>query len=1039
MTFQTQLNKSLEANAHRTAIEHGDKKTTYAELLDRANAVTSFLLEQGLSKETVVGVSLRNRADLIAAMIGIANARCVFVLLDFLLPAQRLRSMIANLQPALVIQSDEMQPLPGLEENNVPVHSFENIVPNGSAHPQYPEHDPDDSLYIYFTSGSTGVPKGIIGKNSSLQQFIEWEVGTFNIDHNSRFSQFVSPYFDAFLRDVFTPLSAGGTICIPPAGEEFFSPDKMIPWIDQSRIQLIHCVPSIFRVFNDASLTPDHFKHLKYILLSAEKLIPSELTNWYNTFGSRVQLINLYGTTETTMVSSFHRVMPEDVTKARIPIGYPIGKAKLLISNHDFVPCQPLETGDLYIVSKYTTKGYLKNPDLTNEKFLVINKGTPDEMIAYKTGDKARLLANGEVELIGREDRQIKLRGIRIELDEVERLLVQSDLVKNAVVIKHTEKNGDEALIAFFIPKEASNAELPNILQQHFENHLPKYMVPSGIFEVQEFPLLTNGKIDYMKLVNNINASKVVESADEVEIKLVKIWKDIVGDKTISTDASFHRMGGNSLSIMKLIGKIYKEFNVRISLGELFDNLTVQKQVEFIKRSFKDNLYVISKVPQKPSYNVSTAQERTYFQYQLDKTSTAYNLPVAWEIRGEFDKDQMAQAFKLLVDRHEALRTTFAFDNGKLQQYIHPSVNFELEEKHQVDDDRLEDAVKEFVRPFDLNTGPLFRCGIIYTKRGKKMLVADFHHIICDGMSQVNLFNDFIRYYDGAKLPALSLQYKDYAEWEHNFKSTEEYITHREFWLRSFEGDIPTLDLPTIHAGNGELTDKGGSVRFEIDYENLRPFLNFLRREEITNFAGLVSLYYLFLSQLTGQEDIVIGVASAGRMQVEVEKIVGMFVKVLPIRYTAETDVSFADFVKNIKKYLIQATGKQVYDISNIVTEINKNRVTPVERLYDASFAFLNFHDTPEDDNQQFVAYNFDLTASKIPLTLIASEHKDGFRFRMQYSAAHFTRSDMEMLMQQFQALIEHTAQNIDAKLMDLIGGSEVTGNVMEDDISFNI
>lgn len=1038
MTFQTYLNKSLEANRDRVAIEHGEKKITYAELLARANAITSFLLEQRLEKEMIIGISLRSRADLVAAIIGVANARCVFVLLDFSLPPQRLKSMIANLKPAFIIQSDDVQPLAGVDDNNVPVQSFEEIITTANAGAlQYPECDGNDSLYIYFTSGSTGVPKGIIGKNSSLQQFIEWEVETFGINSESRFSQFVSPYFDAFLRDVFTPLCAGGTICIPPANEEFFSPDKMIPWIDGSRIELIHCVPSIFRVFNDASLTSDRFKNLKYILLSAEKIIPSELTNWYNAFGTRVQLINLYGTTETTMVSSFHRVAPEDIDKARVPIGHPIGKAKLLVSNNDFVPCQPLETGDLYIVSKYTTKGYLNNPELTNEKFILINKGTPDETIAYKTGDKARVLANGEVELIGREDRQIKLRGIRIELDEVERILVQSEHVRNAVVVKHTEKNGDEALIAFFIAKESGNGELLNILQQHVENHLPKYMVPAGIFEVQEFPLLSNGKIDYTKLVNNINASKVVESTDEVEIKLLKIWKDIVGDKPIDTDASFHRMGGNSLSIMKLIGKIYKEFNVRISLGELFDNLTVQKQVAFIKRSSKDNLYVIPKTPQKPSYNVSAAQERTYFQFELDKNSTAHNLPVAWEVRSEFDKNRIEQAFRLLVERHEGLRTTFALDNGRLQQYIHATVNFDLEEINDVEDALLYETVTNFVRPFDLNNGPLFRCGVIYTRKGKKMLVADFHHIICDGMSQVNLFGDFIKFYNGEKIQPLPLQYKDYAEWEYNFKFTEEYITHREFWLRSFEGDIPTLDLPTVHT-IGE-TGRGGSVTFGIKYDDIRPFMDFLGREGITTFPGLLSFYYLFLSQLTGQEDIVIGVASAGRIQEEMEKVVGMFVKVLPIRYAAETDMSFADFVRSIKQFLIEATSKQVYDISNIVMEINKNRVSPVENLYEASFAFLNFNDETPETAEQFAVYDFELTASKLPLTLIASEHPGSFKFRLQYSAAHFTRSDMEMLVKQFQLLVENAARNMDAKIMELIGAGEVVPDLMEDDISFNI
>jgi mycobactin peptide synthetase MbtE len=1044
MTIQTALVNNLEINRNRIAIEYEGKEISCSDLLNKANAITRFLLGRHRGKESIIGISLRNRADLIASVIGVMNARCVFVLLDYSLPAPRLTSMINNLHPELIISSDSMEPSPGTVETNVITYAIEKITADVNGQlvaVQYPVCEPDDSLYIYFTSGSTGVPKGIVGKNSSLLHFIQWEIKEFGLTGDIRFSQFVSPYFDAFLRDVFTPLMAGATVCIPPGDEGFFSADKMVAWIDQNRIGLIHCVPSIFRVFNDATLAAGHFSNLKYILLSAEKIIPSELVNWYKIFGNRIQLVNLYGTTETTMVSSFHRVVPEDVTKQRIPAGFPIDDTVLLVSNADFIPCNPLEPGDLYIVSKYTTKGYLNNPELTNEKFLVINRGTPDETIAYKTGDKARMLTNGEIELIGREDRQVKLRGIRIELDEIERILVQYEFIKNAVVIKQTEKNGDEALVAFFIKNDQSaDSELPNMIQQYLEGYLPKYMIPSGIFEVPAFPLLSNGKIDYNKLVNTVNAPKEVAPTDETEARLVRIWKEVIGDKPISTDASFHRMGGNSLSIMKLIGKIYKEFNVRISLGELFDNLTVKKQVEFIKWSKKDNLYVIARAPRKAAYNLSSAQERIYYNYELNKESTSYNLPVAWEIMGEPDVARIGQAFQSLIDRHEALRTIFGFEGGRVQQYIKEHVDFNLEEINDVSAHGINNAITGFIRPFDLNNGPLFRCGIINTREGKKMLVVDLHHIICDGMSQEILFFDFLKLYNGHTPETLPLQYKDYAEWEYNFRSSEEYLMHREFWLRSFEGDIPKLELPTLNATQHIMGEEGGNVLFTISEDTMKPLLDFLKKEEITTFSGLFALYHLFLSQLTGQEDIVIGVASSGRMQQELEKIVGMFVKMLPVRYLADPNVTFREFVKDVGKYLIQANSKQEYDLTSIVIEVNKNRSTPVESLFDVVFVFHNYQqDEPEEGNGQLSIYDFERKISKFPMTLVSAEYNGVFEFRMQYSNAYFIKADMEMLMGQFQALAETVTHNLDTRLIDIIGTSEVPTNMLEDDISFNL
>jgi amino acid adenylation domain-containing protein len=1042
MTIQTELIKSFQVNHDRIAVEQNGQKITYATLFGKANAVTAGLVREQLEKETIVGVCLKDRADLIAAMIGVMNARCVFVLLDPTLPENRLKAMAETLHLEHIILADTRSVIPGMAINTMKVYSFESMMSEKLGDWAYPAFDGNDSLYIYFTSGSTGVPKGIIGKNSSLLKFVEWEISTFELDGDTRVSQLISPYFDAFLRDVFTPLMAGGAICVPPGQESFFSAANMIAWIDQSAISLIHCVPSVFRVFNDQMLTTGHFKSLRYILLSAEKIIPAELTNWYQVFGPRIQLVNLYGTTETTMVSSFHKIVPEDVTKPRIPIGAAIGHARLLVANSDLTPCQPLVTGDLYIISRYTTKGYLNNPELTREKFLVLNAGTPDEEIAYKTGDKARVLANHEIELIGREDRQIKLRGQRIELDEIERILVQNEWVKNAVVVKHTEDNGDEALVGYFIKSDPleNNKQLPDMIHQFLEQHLPKYMIPSAIIEVNDFPLLSNGKIDLKKLMtSSLVAAKTAEPVDEITEKLMLIWKEIIGDKPIDTEASFHRMGGNSLSIMKLIGKIYKEFNVRISLGELFDNLTIKKQAAFIKRSGKDRLYIIAKAPAKKAYHVSSAQERMYFSYELNRQSTSYNMPVAWEIKGAFDQQKVAQAFRLLIERHEALRTVFGLEDGQLVQMIKEQVEFQIEEINGVQVGNEHQAIVDFIRPFDLTTGPLFRCGIVHIDGGNKMLVVDFHHIICDGVSQTILFADFLSFYNEVTPAPLSLQYKDYAEWEHQFKSTEEYITHREFWLRSFEGEIPRLDLPTVEVAGEEGTEKGGNIVFEIPRQTLQPLFAFLEKEELTIFPGLFSLYYMFLLQLTGQEDMVVGVPASGRMQQELDKVVGMFVKMMPIRYQVDVSLPFSEFVKNVGKYLIQANSKQIYDLTNIVSEVNKNRVSPIESLYDVVFGFHNYEITRIKGDEALAVYEIDQPGAKIPITLLASEYNNIFKFRLQYSQAYFTRADATLLVTQFQALAEAFGQNPAARIVDVVGSGALSNEVVEDDISFNL
>lgn len=581
MITQQSLLKSLELNSKATAIEENGEKVSYSELKQKSDKVTQFLLEKNLKPGTVVGLQIDLIADIVPCMIGVMNARCIFALIDHKLPEKRQSDMMEDMKPACLLISNHISQVK--KTSSFDYHSIEKIFDTDQIeNVNYPEFDENDSLYLYFTSGSTGKPKGIIGRNSSLIHFLKWEIASFAVDNTTRVSQLISPYFDAFLRDIFVPLLAGGTVCVPPKEDDFFTFDKMKSWISDQKITMIHCVPSVFRVLNEKGLSSEDFSELKYILMSGEKIVPSELRKWYHVFEDRIQLVNLYGTTETTMIRTMYKIKQTDADKARMPIGEPLPDTKILIADDEMKPCKPLITGDLYIVTKYASKGYLNDENLTREKFLSIGEEA-DGNIAFKTGDKARISADGGIELLGRDDRQVKLNGIRVELDEVEAVISRLSDVGEVVVT--ADKDQPDTLLAFIIRNNTEkDIELwKNEVIVHTKKYLPDYMIPSDLIAVSTFPRLSNGKLDFQKLIESKASGNVVLPKTDMESKMLDIWIEVLGKKEISITATFQSVGGNSLSIMRLIARIYSEYNVRLALSEIFSHPTIQKQASLIE------------------------------------------------------------------------------------------------------------------------------------------------------------------------------------------------------------------------------------------------------------------------------------------------------------------------------------------------------------------------------------------------------------------------------------------------------------------------
>ena len=1026
MIFQEALRASLQAHSDSTAIESASQNFTYRALAEQADAITAALLARKPAAQSPVGIELRDPASLIISLIGIANARLVFVPIDPKLPAAR-KELIRKETGLSLIIGEEAQKSKGLE-----VLAFDTLVAQPAGAIDYPACGEQDSLYIYFTSGSTGKPKGIIGKNASLIQFINWEVAEFEIDNSFRVSQLISPYFDAFLRDVFVPIMAGGTLCIPPQEEDLFSPEKLSAWINDARINLIHCVPSVFRIFGTGAIDSSYYYPLRYILMSGEKIPPSSLKVWYDTFGDQVQLVNLYGTTETTMIRSAYRIKPEDVKKPKISIGQPIADTKLLVAKDDSLkPSSMFMTGDLYIISPYLSKGYLNNKKLNAEKFIKVSDDPTDYTYAFNTGDKARMVVGGEIELIGREDRQIKLRGIRIELDEIETALLAHAGVSQAAVMVREEEGG-ESILAFVIAEGSKGEEILAWLKEQ----LPVYMLPSDVRVVSKFPLLSNGKISYKELLAMSETRTLVAPASPTEEKLLGIWKDLLGDKDISTTDNFHQIGGNSLSLMRLTARIYKDFNIRMTLNQLFKNLNIQKQGAFIDQAARDNAYQIKKAAPAAQYPLSSAQERIYYFSQLDKESTAFNMPIAWELKAGMDIDKIKEALRTLVIRHESLRTSFVFDKDQIYQKVHdlPALNFR---QLSADEEDLDEVMTSLIQPFDLRQSSLMRVFFIDTDKGRTLMLIDMHHIICDGASQINLLNDFRNLYQGEQLAELPVQYKDYASWEYSFKMTVDYLKHREFWLTAFEGgDIPVLQLPS---SGDDSSDKGANSSFSIPRAAIEPIVEALGAGEVTTFSLLYTLYLLYLSQLSGQQDIIIGINTTGRLQAEVENLVGMFAKTLPIRQQLDAEQTFPALVSQVHDYLVQANSKQIYDLVDIVYELNKERDSPVGELFQTMFVFQNFENASEDFQEQNLReYEVTDITAKYPITLYAAEDKEAFRFRFEYRSSYFTAGDMEVLIDQFKQLLSRVAARPAAQIADLGIVQESTSEPLAGDMSFD-
>ncbi len=1028
--LQSVLNKSFLDYANDVAVIYEDRKVIYREIYEKSNTIANWLISEKVEKGTFVGIFVEDRVELISIIIGVLKAGCVFVPIDSIYPLDRIKVMIDTVSLRIVLS--DRQNIGMLEDiasertcdlrNAMVEDIYQNSPDCFRKDTPNVEYSPDDKIYIYFTSGSTGIPKAILGRNQSLLHFIEWEIETFDIKKGFRISQFTSPGFDASLRDIFVALISGGTVCIPGNRQIVLNSEKLVNWIDKTKINLIHCTPSLFRFINNGMLKGDNFRDLRYILMAGEKITPVELKKWYNIFDERVQLVNLYGSTETTLVKTFYLIKKSDTDRKTIPAGQPMKGAKTVVVDNNLKMCPLGVAGEILIRTPYRTYGYYGNPEMTKEKFIPnpFNKNVND--IVYRTGDLGRILPDGNLEVLGRIDRQVKIRGTRVEIGEVENVLLSDELVKSCIVIDGRSDDGETYLCAYVV-LEDSMCELPySELRKNMLQKLPEYMIPQYFVKIDKIPVTSNGKTDFKALPNPRDSvqDKYIAPRNKTEEEIVNIWLEILKLEKVSVTQNFFQAGGHSLNMMTMLSKIEQKSGIKISLEQIFDNATVEAISEIIMNSGEGIYKSIMPAEKQEYYPVSSAQKRMYILNQFDGgASVSYNISKVVIIEGDINKDDFKKAFDILIKRHESLRTSFSFVNGEPVQRIVNNAEF-IMDYMEIEECMLKNKIKEFIKPFDLSIAPLFRAAMYMLGEKRYALLFDIHHIIADGTSMDIIIKELISIYNGTELPEMKIQYKDFAVWQNEIHN-KEMLSHEKYWLDMFDGEIPVLNMPLDFQRPSVQSFEGERFCFEINSEMKEALKGIAAETGTTLYMILLSVYTILLSRYTSQEDIVIGTPIAGRQHADLHNIVGMFVNTLAMRNRPEGEKTYKQFLQSVKNNCIEAYKHQDYPFEDLVTKLDIRRDMSRNPMFDTMFTLQNTGSSNINiEGLKILPFDSEEKFSKFDFSLDALETNEGIKFTLEYCTKLFTKETMETLSVYFINIIKEIVKNHDIKLSEI-------------------
>ncbi|MCY8701099.1 non-ribosomal peptide synthase/polyketide synthase [Bacillus spizizenii] len=1022
-TIHERFSKQAFRTPDRTAVVFEGESLTYGELNKRANQLAQALRVEGVQAGQLVGIMAERSLEMIIGIFGILKAGGAYLPIDPDSPVERIHYIARDSGINILLTHGE------LPENL----NFSGTCINMKEEQAYHETDInlavpcqfDQLAYCIYTSGTTGTPKGTLIEHRQVIHLIE---GLRNAVYSAydgvlHVAMLAPYYFDASVQQIYASLLLGHTLFIVPK-EAVSDGEALCQYYRQHRIDVTDGTPAHLKLLvaaDDGEGVP-----LRHLLIGGEALPKTTVTKFIHLFGAdraAPAITNVYGPTETCVDASLFNIeVSADAwtrSQVHIPIGKPLGNNRMYILDSQ-QRLQPVGVqGELYIAGDGVGRGYLNLPELTNKKF--VNDPFVPSGRMYRTGDLARLLPDGNIEFIERVDHQVKIHGFRIELGEIESIMLNIPEIQEAVASVLEDADGEHYICGYYV----ANKPFPTSqLRDRLTRHLPGYMIPAYFVQMDQMPLTPNGKLNRNLLPEpdgkRYGDTEYVPPRNSTEMKLTKIWQDVLGLEQVGIRDNFFDIGGHSLRATTLIAKIQKQLHVQIPLRNIFQFPTIEQLAQAIMTMEETEYASIPLIEKRPYYPVSSAQKRLYILNHLEGGELSYNMLGLMTVKGELDRDKLQQAFDKLIHRHESLRTGFKMVDGEPVQYVLDHVEFAVE-SYYAKEDEIDHCISQFVRAFQLEEPPLLRVGLIELQPNHAILMFDMHHIISDGTSMNVLIKEFVRAYQGAELPPLRIQYKDYSVWQTGEARLEQIQKQEDYWLELYSGDIPVLHLPTDYIRPSTRDFTGATLHFTIDEKKSEGLKQLALKTESTLYMVLLASYTLLLSKYSGQEDIVVGSPIAGRPHADLDSIIGMFVNTLAMRNYPAKEKTFSQYLAEVKENALKAYEHQDYPFEALVDQLNIARDLSRNPLFDTMFVLQNTEQEQLGmDGLTFKPYPSKHTMAKFDLTLTAVEEETHIHCTMEYLTTLFKPETVERMMRHFVQLIDAIIEHPEARLASL-------------------
>ena len=948
--------RQVDRVPHNAAVRHGARHLSYAQLEARANQLAHVLRDRGVARGRLVGIALARTVDMLAAVLAVLKSGAGYVPLDPQFPADRLAFMAEDAALAALIVDDAtpsaFEHLPSLRVLSLKRDAaaielaFATRLPRDDA-----AATPDSVAYVIFTSGSTGRPKGVRVPHRSTSNFLASMQRVPGIGEQDRLVAVTTLSFDIAFMELMLPLSVGAEVVIADR-DDVRDGAALRKLVEQSEATMMQATPSGWRILIEAGWNGrEGFRAVS----GGEPLAVDLAEALLQRCG---EVWNGYGPTETTVYSTYWRVAQP---RSGIYIGRPVANTQVHILDEWRAPCPLGVPGEIYIGGAGVTLGYLNRPELDAERFLPDPFAQRSDARMYRTGDRGRWLANGQLEHLGRLDFQVKVRGYRIELGEIEAVLVDLPQVDRAVVIAREDRPGDVRLVAYVVMREQAGFD-EAALRDPLKRHLPDYMLPQHIIPLDAIPLLPNGKTDRKALPAPQIHSVAAETAriaprNDDERRVAAAMEGVLSLPDLDVRDDFFALGGHSLLAAQLTARLNREFGVALSFRTLFDAPTIAELAKAIRAQVDSGaapaMQPIARRADQSRAPLSLMQSRLWSLEELQPGRVTYNAPSAHRLRGHLDETAFQLALQALMQRQPILRTAFRRHGQEVEQFVVPDLEvrlFPAEDLSGLPEHERQPALMKRLQaltdtPFDLTQAPLFSARMFRLGDDDHVFFFMPHHIIWDGWSFDILYAELSSLYRAfadhapSPLPPLPVSYGDFAAWHTQWLEGPQFQAQLAFWRGRLAKMADIRALPTDQPRRPGMSGIGRTEWIRVSKEAADAMHEVARAADATLNMTLLTLYYVLLCGMSGERDLVVGTPVRARNHTEVESVMGYFNNLLPLHLTVDTTLSFIDFVRYVKCAAIESFGHPDVPLEYLQRELRVSAGSGAV-LYQALFSF---------------------------------------------------------------------------------------------------